>query len=105
MNAGSRRVCRGFRVATLNTLADTKSASDRNTTLLHFLVRTIRSKRPELEDLPASLSAMEPAARIQLDALARDAAALVADAQRLAGIVDEVAPAAIVGQDDDDDDA
>lgn len=44
MNRGARGNASGFRLASLNRLADTKSSSAKGTTLLHYLVQILERK-------------------------------------------------------------
>lgn len=44
MNRGARGNASGFRLASLNRLADTKSSASKGTTLLHYLVQILEKK-------------------------------------------------------------
>lgn len=44
MNRGARGNAHGFRLASLNRLADTKSSAAKGTTLLHYLVQILEKK-------------------------------------------------------------
>lgn len=44
MNRGARGNATGFRLASLNRLADTKSSACKGTTLLHYLVEILEKK-------------------------------------------------------------
>ncbi|KAJ8882033.1 hypothetical protein PR048_018521 [Dryococelus australis] len=44
MNRGARGNASGFRLASLNRLADTKSSAAKGTTLLHYLVEILENK-------------------------------------------------------------
>ena len=44
MNRGARGNALGFRLASLNKLADTKSSTSKGTTLLHYLVEIVDKK-------------------------------------------------------------
>lgn len=44
MNRGARGNASGFRLASLNRLADTKSSQSKGTTLLHYLVEILQNK-------------------------------------------------------------
>ena len=44
MNRGARGNASGFRLASLNRLADTKSSACKGTTLLHYLVQVLEKK-------------------------------------------------------------
>uniref|UniRef100_A0AAR5PE02 FH2 domain-containing protein n=1 Tax=Dendroctonus ponderosae TaxID=77166 RepID=A0AAR5PE02_DENPD len=65
MNRGARGNASGFRLASLNRLADTKSSFAKGTTLLHYLVQILEKKFRDIcrldEDLPhVRLSAKFP---------------------------------------------
>lgn len=51
---GAKGGAYGFRVSSINKLVDTKSAH--NTTLLHFVERTVAKHFPEMEDFLEELS-------------------------------------------------
>ncbi|KAJ8483231.1 hypothetical protein ONZ45_g14680 [Pleurotus djamor] len=57
----------GFRVSSINKLVDTKSVN--NTTLLHFLERTVAKHFPEMEEFLAELDKPAEAYRIHLQEL------------------------------------
>ena len=44
MNRGNRGNAFGFKLASLNRISDTKSSTDKDMTLLHYLVKTLESK-------------------------------------------------------------
>ena len=44
MNRGNRGNALGFRLSSLNKMGDTKSSSDRDINLLHYLVQTLEEK-------------------------------------------------------------
>lgn len=44
MNRGNRGNAVGFRLSSLNKMGDTKSSTDRDINLLHYLVKTLESK-------------------------------------------------------------
>ena len=52
MNRGSRGNAYGFKLSSLNRVADTKSNADRDMTLLHYVVKTLENKVSEC-DMPA----------------------------------------------------
>lgn len=44
MNRGNRGNAVGFRLSSLNKMGDTKSSTDRDINLLHYLIKTLESK-------------------------------------------------------------
>ena len=44
MNRGNRGNAFGFKLASLNKMTDTKSSTDKDITLLHYLIKTLESK-------------------------------------------------------------
>lgn len=50
MNRGARGNAIGFRLASLNRLADTKSSAAKGTTLLHYLVQVLEKKVSNILD-------------------------------------------------------
>ena len=44
MNRGNRGNAFGFKLASLNRISDTKSSTDKDITLLHYLIKTLESK-------------------------------------------------------------
>ncbi|KAK2091830.1 Disheveled-associated activator of morphogenesis 1 [Saguinus oedipus] len=59
MNKGKRGNAYGFKISSLNKIADTKSSIDKNVTLLHYLITIVENKCPivfnpneELQDIP-----------------------------------------------------
>lgn len=44
MNSGMRGNAMGFRIGSLKNITDTKSSSDKDVTLLHYLIKTLDSK-------------------------------------------------------------
>uniref|UniRef100_A0A674BHQ1 Dishevelled associated activator of morphogenesis 1b n=1 Tax=Salmo trutta TaxID=8032 RepID=A0A674BHQ1_SALTR len=49
MNKGQRGNAYGFKVSSLNKIADTKSSIDKNITLLHYLITILEKKYPKVE--------------------------------------------------------
>ncbi|KAJ7632366.1 hypothetical protein FB45DRAFT_912263 [Roridomyces roridus] len=60
----------GFRVSSINKLVDTKSVN--NTTLLHFLERTVAKNFPDMEDFLEELSKPSEAYRVNLQDLRKE---------------------------------
>uniref|UniRef100_A0A6Q2XQF7 Formin-like 1a n=1 Tax=Esox lucius TaxID=8010 RepID=A0A6Q2XQF7_ESOLU len=75
MNSSKRGAVYGFRLQSLDLLLDTKS-TDRNQTLLHFIVNTIQEKYPDLQAFYHELHFMEKAALVSLDSVLQDVHAL-----------------------------
>ena len=44
MNQGRRGNAFGFKLSSLNNITDTKSSIDKDTTLLHYIIKTLESK-------------------------------------------------------------
>ena len=44
MNPGNRGNAYGFRLSSLNKMSDTKSSTDRDVNLLHYLIQTLETK-------------------------------------------------------------
>lgn len=83
MNSGMRGNAAGFRIGTLNKIADTKSSSDKDTTLLHYLIKTLDSKFRDALDLEVELSHVKKAAKIDLRELQKEIEELKAELQGL----------------------
>ncbi|XP_071967305.1 formin-like protein 1 isoform X2 [Engystomops pustulosus] len=75
MNSSKRGAAYGFRLQSLDVLLETKS-TDRKQTLLHYLVRTISEKYPNLADFQSELHFLEKAATVSLDAVLSDVRSL-----------------------------
>lgn len=63
MNRGARGNASGFRLASLNRLADTKSSAAKGTTLLHYLVQVIERKFKDLLKLEDDIPHVREASR------------------------------------------
>lgn len=72
MNRGARGNAYGFRLASLNRLADTKSSADKGTTLLHYLVQIIEKKFKDLLLLEEDLSHVKDASNVSLGEMNKD---------------------------------
>ncbi|XP_037915647.1 disheveled-associated activator of morphogenesis 1 isoform X2 [Hermetia illucens] len=72
MNRGARGNASGFRLASLNRLADTKSSSLKGTTLLHFLVQVIERKFKDLLKLDEDLPHVREASKVSLGEMDKD---------------------------------
>lgn len=72
MNRGARGNASGFRLASLNRLADTKSSSVKGTTLLHYLVQVIEKKFKDLLKLDEDIPHVRVAAKVSLGEMDKD---------------------------------
>ncbi|KAK2706666.1 hypothetical protein QYM36_014640 [Artemia franciscana] len=67
MNRGARGNAVGFKLTSLNKLADTKSGSSKQT-LLHYIIETIESKLKDLLKIEEDLSHVKDAAKVNFNA-------------------------------------
>ncbi|KAK2496245.1 hypothetical protein MC885_004339 [Smutsia gigantea] len=72
MNKGQRGGAYGFRVASLNKIADTKSSIDRNISLLHYLIMILEKHFPDLLNMPSELQHLPEAAKVNLAELEKE---------------------------------
>ncbi|XP_005359738.1 disheveled-associated activator of morphogenesis 2 isoform X3 [Microtus ochrogaster] len=72
MNKGQRGGAYGFRVASLNKIADTKSSIDRNISLLHYLIMILEKHFPDILNMPAELRHLSEAAKVNLAELEKE---------------------------------
>ncbi|XP_068117963.1 formin-like protein 1 isoform X2 [Hyperolius riggenbachi] len=75
MNSSKRGAAYGFRLQSLDVLLETKS-TDRKQTLLHYLVRVINEKYPDLAGFHSELHFLEKASTVSLDAVLSDVRSL-----------------------------
>ena len=76
LNRGTARAhAAGFKLKSLEMLKETR-ASNRSTTLLHYLAKTVKTKSAELLDFPSSLGPLDEAAKLSQATLQSDQAAL-----------------------------
>ncbi|XP_075033450.1 formin-like protein 1 [Mixophyes fleayi] len=68
MNSSKRGTAYGFRLQSLDVLMETKS-TDRKQTLLHYLVRVVKEKYPQLASFQSELHFLDKAATVSLDAV------------------------------------
>lgn len=66
----------GFRLASLNRLADTKSSAAKGTTLLHYLVQILEKKFKDVLRLDEDIPHVRDAAKVSLGELGKDMAQL-----------------------------
>ncbi|NP_001414578.1 disheveled-associated activator of morphogenesis 2 isoform X4 [Rattus norvegicus] len=76
MNKGQRGGAYGFRVASLNKIADTKSSIDRNISLLHYLIMILEKHFPDILNMPSELLHLSKAAKVNLAELEKEVGAL-----------------------------
>ncbi|XP_045532895.1 disheveled-associated activator of morphogenesis 1 isoform X2 [Pieris brassicae] len=76
MNRGARGNASGFRLSSLNKLADTKSSVTRNTTLLHYLVEMLETQFKDVLLLEEDLPHVRAAAKVCIEQLEKDVSAL-----------------------------
>ncbi|KAJ7410932.1 formin like 1 [Willisornis vidua] len=75
MNSSKRGAAYGFRLQSLDALLEMKS-TDRKQTLLHYLVRVITEKYPELTGFHTELHFLDKAGTVSLDGVLQDVRAL-----------------------------
>nr|XP_054767781.1 formin-like protein 3 isoform X3 [Lytechinus pictus] len=75
LNSSKRGAAYGFKLQTLDTILDTKSA-DRKITLLHYIVQTIHQKFPDVASFHEDLQYIEKAAAVSLENLIADITSL-----------------------------
>ncbi|XP_017862168.1 PREDICTED: formin-like protein CG32138 isoform X3 [Drosophila arizonae] len=71
LNSNKRGPAYGFKLQSLDTLIDTKS-TDKRSSLLHYIVATIRAKFPELLNFECELYGTEKAASVALENVVAD---------------------------------
>uniref|UniRef100_A0A6I8S028 Dishevelled-associated activator of morphogenesis 1 n=1 Tax=Xenopus tropicalis TaxID=8364 RepID=A0A6I8S028_XENTR len=72
MNKGQRGNAYGFKVSSLNKIADTKSSIDKNITLLHYLITVVEKKYPKIVNLHEELQAISVAAKVNMTELEKE---------------------------------
>jgi len=71
LNSNKRGPAYGFKLQSLDTLIDTKS-TDKRSSLLHYIVATIRAKFPELLNFESELYGTDKAASVALENVVAD---------------------------------
>ncbi|XP_060637159.2 formin-like protein 1 isoform X2 [Anolis sagrei] len=71
LNSSKRGAAYGFRLQSLDALLDMKS-TDRKQTLLHYIVRVIEEKYPDLINFSSELHFLDKAATVSLDSVLQD---------------------------------
>ncbi|OQR78633.1 disheveled-associated activator of morphogenesis 1-like [Tropilaelaps mercedesae] len=85
MNRGDRGNACGFKIASLNKLADTKSSSNRNYTLLHYVIETCQRRFREVLKIDEEISKVRQGSKVNLSELSKEMAGLksgLADVQK-----------------------
>uniref|UniRef100_A0A3B4E5P2 Uncharacterized protein n=1 Tax=Pygocentrus nattereri TaxID=42514 RepID=A0A3B4E5P2_PYGNA len=72
MNKGQRGNAFGFKVSSLNKIADTKSSIDKNITLLHYLITILEKKYPKVMQIPEDLQNVPEAAKVNMTELEKE---------------------------------
>ncbi|PNF21002.1 hypothetical protein B7P43_G09517 [Cryptotermes secundus] len=72
MNRGARGNASGFRLTSLNRLADTKSSAVKGTTLLHYLVEILEKKFRDVLKLEEDIPHVREAAKVNMGELEKD---------------------------------
>ncbi|XP_030623666.1 disheveled-associated activator of morphogenesis 1 isoform X1 [Chanos chanos] len=72
MNKGQRGNAYGFKVSSLNKIADTKSSIDKNITLLHYLITILEQKYPKVAQFQEELPHVPEAAKVNMTELEKD---------------------------------
>uniref|UniRef100_A0A4W6FG01 Dishevelled associated activator of morphogenesis 1b n=1 Tax=Lates calcarifer TaxID=8187 RepID=A0A4W6FG01_LATCA len=76
MNKGQRGNAYGFKVSSLNKIADTKSSIDKNITLLHYMITVLEKKYPKVAAFSEELQNVPEAAKVNLTELEKDIGSL-----------------------------
>uniref|UniRef100_A0A8C6KMQ3 Dishevelled associated activator of morphogenesis 1b n=1 Tax=Nothobranchius furzeri TaxID=105023 RepID=A0A8C6KMQ3_NOTFU len=72
MNKGHRGNAYGFKVSSLNKIADTKSSIDKNITLLHYLITILEKKYAKVLMFQNDLQSVPEAAKVNMTELEKD---------------------------------
>ncbi|NWX99613.1 DAAM2 protein, partial [Nothoprocta ornata] len=72
MNKGQRGNAFGFKISSLNKIADTKSSIDKNITLLHYLITIVEKKYPKVLLLHEELRDIPQAAKVNMTELEKE---------------------------------
>ncbi|NXD26659.1 DAAM2 protein, partial [Spelaeornis formosus] len=72
MNKGQRGNAFGFKISSLNKIADTKSSIDKNITLLHYLITVVEKKYPKVLRLHEELRDIPHAAKVNMTELEKE---------------------------------
>lgn len=72
MNKGQRGNAFGFKVSSLNKIADTKSSIDKNITLLHYMITVLEKKYPKVVAFSEELQNVPEASKVNMTELQKD---------------------------------
>ncbi|XP_072345281.1 disheveled-associated activator of morphogenesis 1 isoform X1 [Scyliorhinus torazame] len=72
MNKGQRGNAYGFKLSSLNKIADTKSSIEKNITLLHYLITILEKKYPKVVTIYDDLHSIPDAAKVNLIELEKE---------------------------------
>ncbi|XP_041831139.1 disheveled-associated activator of morphogenesis 1-like isoform X2 [Melanotaenia boesemani] len=72
MNKGQRGNAYGFKMSSLNKIADTKSSIDKNITLLHYLITILEKKYPKVLMFQEDLKNISEAAKVNMTEMEKD---------------------------------
>ncbi|KAI7800302.1 disheveled-associated activator of morphogenesis 1b isoform X2 [Triplophysa rosa] len=72
MNKGQRGNAYGFKISSLNKIADTKSSIDKNITLLHYLITILEKKYSKVMLFPEELQNVPEAAKVNMTELEKE---------------------------------
>ncbi|KAK7904009.1 hypothetical protein WMY93_016616 [Mugilogobius chulae] len=76
MNKGQRGNAYGFKINSLNKIADTKSSSDKSITLLHYLITVLQQKYPKVMTFSEDLKNVPEAAKVNMTELEKEIGSL-----------------------------
>jgi dishevelled associated activator of morphogenesis len=72
MNRGNRGNAFGFKLSSLNKITDTKSSTDNEMTLLHYLIQMLEAKFPEVVTLEVDLPHISEASKVDIGELEKE---------------------------------
>ncbi|MGH0134704.1 UNVERIFIED_CONTAM: hypothetical protein FKN15_014982 [Acipenser sinensis] len=72
MNKGQRGNACGFKIYSLNKIADTKSSIDKNITMLHYLIMVFENSYPDILNIQQDLQRLPEAAKVNLAELEKE---------------------------------
>ncbi|XP_056619922.1 disheveled-associated activator of morphogenesis 1b isoform X2 [Triplophysa dalaica] len=72
MNKGQRGNAYGFKISSLNKIADTKSSIDKNITLLHYLITILEKKYSKVMLFPEELQNVPEAAKVNMTEMEKE---------------------------------
>ncbi|CAD5117050.1 DgyrCDS5873 [Dimorphilus gyrociliatus] len=72
MNRGQRGNAAGFKLSSLNKLADTKSSVDKRISLLHYLIESLQIRCPQVMEIQNELSSVKEASKVEVAELEKE---------------------------------